>query len=466
MQGAWKVGLLVVVFGVLLVAGFQFLGKSVFAQPTDEYYAELESVEGISEGTKVLMAGVPIGTVRRVELTDDVRAKLVLAIDRGVRIPEGSRAAIPTALIGFGDGTLLVLPPARLSGRHVSPGSTLAGSKLSLLEGMFPELGESVSALNETLKATQDLIADRELRDRLTSLLSTTEETVAQFGRLATNIQGVVVTNQASIKSAMGDLAAAMESVRQTAELAANLAGDERWQQSAGEILDSLSRTATKAEELLTSVNEFVNDPELRNPLTASIKNVETITESGTRVATNAEEISKNGIAITKNVEELTLKANALADQASDVLEKIKGFFDRVPGSSSFQGVETSMSLHRDNFLDRFRTDFEAEVPISGGRVHLGIFDAFEANRLNVQFGKDLGSNVRLRYGVYASKPGAGVDFTVAPRLRIQGDLYDLNNPMLDLRTRIDFGNGLLGWVGMNSVFDRNAFTVGLGIRR
>lgn len=62
MQGAWKVGLLVVVFGVLLVAGFQFLGKSVFAQPTDEYYAELESVEGISEGTKVLMAGVPIGT--------------------------------------------------------------------------------------------------------------------------------------------------------------------------------------------------------------------------------------------------------------------------------------------------------------------------------------------------------------------------------------------------------------------
>ena len=42
MANAAKVGLLVVVFFALLIGGYAFLGKSLFAPPVETYYAERE----------------------------------------------------------------------------------------------------------------------------------------------------------------------------------------------------------------------------------------------------------------------------------------------------------------------------------------------------------------------------------------------------------------------------------------
>ncbi|MEJ5171679.1 MAG: hypothetical protein WHU10_11885, partial [Fimbriimonadales bacterium] len=53
MQNATKVGLLVVLFGALLVAAFAVLGRTVFAPRTDRYYAELEDAAGLSEGVDI-----------------------------------------------------------------------------------------------------------------------------------------------------------------------------------------------------------------------------------------------------------------------------------------------------------------------------------------------------------------------------------------------------------------------------
>ena len=123
MQGAWKVGLLVVVFVVLLMGAYSFLGRTIFAPRANTLYAVVPDASGVNVGAQVLMAGVRVGTVDRVGLDSSKEARLTLAIDEKQRIPEGSTVQIPTSLIGFGDNPVLIVPPRNLTGTNCPPGA-------------------------------------------------------------------------------------------------------------------------------------------------------------------------------------------------------------------------------------------------------------------------------------------------------------------------------------------------------
>jgi phospholipid/cholesterol/gamma-HCH transport system substrate-binding protein len=231
-------------------------------------------------------------------------------------------------------------------------------------------------------------------------------------------------------------------------------------------LLDKLTSTSAEAEKLVVSLNDFVNDPKLRQPMADTMANVKTMSDSGTRIAASAEEMAKNGVTISAKAIELTDKANLIADEARETLIKLQGFFQKVPSGNIFNKLETRMDLIREENPGRFRTDFEVVTPIKDFNLHVGIFDAFETNKLTVQMGQRFGRTNEYRYGVYAGKPGFGVDWRLAPNLHLEGNLFDLNNTRLDFRARYDFGKDFVGWLGFNRVFDGNAPMIGIGFRK
>ncbi len=92
--------------GIFMVIGFLcFVYLSVrlgdvrlFGDPTYALSARFNSVSGLKEGDLVEMAGVKIGTVRRIELdTEFYQAVVHLEIQRSVRLQEDSIASIRTA---------------------------------------------------------------------------------------------------------------------------------------------------------------------------------------------------------------------------------------------------------------------------------------------------------------------------------------------------------------------------------
>src|SRR6185436_16789060 len=99
MQGAAKVGMLVVVFLVLLYGGYMVLGHDLLAPPKSTYYAEFPDAGGIASGSSVRMAGVKVGTIEEVKLQSPTLARMTLKIDQSIKIPAGSTALIPTSLI-------------------------------------------------------------------------------------------------------------------------------------------------------------------------------------------------------------------------------------------------------------------------------------------------------------------------------------------------------------------------------
>lgn len=467
MQAAAKVGILVVVFVGLLFGAYAVLGKSLFTKDTEAYFAEFADAGGVTPGTRVLMAGVRVGEVESVALVGPSLARIALNIDKGTVIPEGTVANLPTSLIGFGDNPILLMPPAQVEGR-ILPGGMLVGKRTSALEGMLPDSKETIKELNATLAATRKLMEDTELKGSILALLETSNNTLEKFGGIASQTQGLMAENRGTIQRAMNDAALAMADVRKGTAMVAKLASDETMQAQLKSVIANLESTSKKTDTLVGELNAFISDPGLREPMRDSLANVKTMTESGTRIAVSAEEMAKNGVIVSERAIEIADKASGLADDASKLLKQLQDLVGRVPGTGGVKPLEVRMDLIRESSPNKWRTDVNVTLgkPFGDSSVHFGVFDAFEGNKLNLQFGKGFAEGSQYRYGIYASKPGVGVDYRVAPRFSLTGDFFDINKPRLDLRGRYDFGNGLVGWLGVDRLFNDNAASVGIGIRK
>jgi phospholipid/cholesterol/gamma-HCH transport system substrate-binding protein len=466
MQNAWKVGVLVVVFGTLFLGAYAILNRSIFAKKTVTYYAEFADAGGVNSGARVLLAGVNVGTVRSVRLAGPRQARLTLAIAEGVEIPAGSTVVLPSSLIGIGDRALNIVAPAT-GGAPLPAGATLPGRIQSALAGFAPEGEQTIAELNATLRATRALLEDSTLKGRLASLLESGQVTVAEFGKLAKRIDALVVANRASLSQAVAQASKVMDNLEAASREAVALVKDSSFKQRIEALLADMQSAVGEGSRLIKDMNALVNDPNLRQPLETILSNTEAMSASGARIAEQAETLVQNGITFSERAIELTEKVNNLVEDARDLVDKFKGTLGKIPSAAAGIGpIDAEFTVFRDIDPANNRAEVSVKVPFKGTNYYLGLFDAFDRNQLSLQVGKTVSPSLEARYGVYASQPGVGVDFGIGPRLRLRGDLFGLNKPRFDARAGFDLGGGLTGYVGLTRVFDRNTPTVGLGIKR
>ena len=174
---------------------------------------------------------------------------------------------------------------------------------------------------------------------------------------------------------------------------------------------------------------------------------------------------------ITKKVSDLLTKVNELVAKFSDMAEDVKGAVKKV--SSTLAGnkitgpkFETHLDLIQESKPSFTRSDFTLVFPeTSGDSVQVGLYNAFEGNKLIAQVGKQIDPKLQLRYGIFASKPSFGVDYSFSPKASLRADVFSLNNPIFDARFRYSFGKDTSFWFGMDRIFRDNAPSVGFGIK-
>ncbi len=466
MQGAFRVGVLVTVGAALFLGVYWILGKSVFSSKTVTYYAQFADAGGITSGATVMMAGVQIGQVTKVELKGPDKALVTMAVDEGVQIPVGSTVELPTALIGIGDRQLNILPPAKGWTGSLAPRSILLGVKQSPFQSLLPDMNSTLAELNKTISAARRLIEDTPIKKNVESLLAATNKTVKQFGDLAARLDTTVAQNQANLRQLLTNGNKIMADIGlATGKLTAYVKSGKLEGQIDG-LMAELDKTVKAGQKLVGDLNAIVADPELKESLSSVLANANKISESGTRLAANAEAMSKNGVEITDNAVQVSKKVNALADDAKDLFDRLKKAVEKLPKEIKFPTIEAEADVMRETHPDRWRTDLNMKVPAFGNEFYFGFYDAFESNKINLQLGKELGSSALLRYGVYAGKPGLGVDYRLAPRFSLRGDLFGANDTRFDVRARYDFGNGIFGWIGVDRIFRKNAPTIGVGFSK
>src|SRR5687768_9977444 len=184
MQSAWKVGLFVVVFAALFIAGFTIVGKSLFRTPKDTYFAIMEDTGGVDPGSRVKMAGVTIGHVRDVDLLGPKEVRLVLDIDKGVFIPKDIALGGSASLLSLSESKLELVSAKGVDAGRLPVGSTVYLKGGSLLSSVLPEGEEVLTELKATLKATRELLSDPALKAGLTDVMDGTKNTLASLDKV------------------------------------------------------------------------------------------------------------------------------------------------------------------------------------------------------------------------------------------------------------------------------------------
>lgn len=477
MSSAWKVGAFVLVFVGLFLGAFAVLQKSFFTKEKEDFVAVFDDAGGLTTGSVVLYAGVKVGEVSKVELTDQNTAKVILALDKGTKVPKGTTAVLPGSFISIGDRQVLLKPPMQVAG-YLSAGDSqeapIPGVLQGPLDSVFPDSAKTVEELNKTMVAFQDLLKDKDLHDGLvnamkagTDTLKASQVTAEKFGNLAGSLDASLNRNAGKIDSMMSSLAASMQDLQAVSLKIREIATDGKLEAQANDLLATITDAAKEGKGLVQDLRSYTSDPEMKDSLKGTLLNFESMSQSGVRIATDAEVMSKNGIEISQKTNELLTKANKLADQVSTALEDLKGAVSKVAGDGK-QGLIPPITVETDLMHQsepaHIRSDVNLTMPIGKESLTFGLYDAFESNKINLMLGKSLSDKLDFRYGVYASKPGLGVSYAVAPKLWFRTDLFGLNDTQLDFRLRYDFAKGIHGWAGIERLFDQNSPAIGIGI--
>jgi len=97
-----KIGASVLVALLALVLGINYLkGVNIF-KAANYYYASYTNVAGLAQSAPVTLNGYKVGLVRDVayEYDNPGHVRVELSLDRQLRLPEGTAAAIVTDMLG------------------------------------------------------------------------------------------------------------------------------------------------------------------------------------------------------------------------------------------------------------------------------------------------------------------------------------------------------------------------------
>jgi phospholipid/cholesterol/gamma-HCH transport system substrate-binding protein len=472
MVSAARVGALVVLFVAMGIGALAILNQSLFSRRATEYRIVFADAGGLTPGSRVMMSGVLVGRVERVALTRPDEAVAVVSLNDPHVILRGSTAVLPSSLISIGDREVQIIPGR---GPALPANSTIPGEMKSAIESFIPDADKTMGELTQTLSSLNRLLNDKDLKGSFVGLadsgkktLDAGADTAVKVGQLVDRFDGIAAQTAPSVQRIIASSEKAMASITaMTAELQQTLAKGE-FQSESLALLKKLNLAAEEGRTLVAELNKVVTDPQIQGSLKTTTANVSEITTSGVKVAKDFEVISAEGIEASKKVNELLVKANAMADDVKKLLEQFRGTVERLGGGSKdvLSRIEAEAELITSPEDGRIRTDLTMTVPVGKEKFLLGVYDAFEANKITLQYKRSMDESLDLRYGVYASKPGLGVDYRVAPNLFARGDLYGLNDPRFDLRMRYDFNRSLYGWVGFDRLFDKTTPTIGFGVRR
>ena len=244
--------------------------------------------------------------------------------------------------------------------------------------------------------------------------------------------------------------------------------------------LENIKDASARGDKMIAEMQKLVSDPDLQAALKGSAANMKVMTDSGTKIAATGETISKNvelmtkdGPDITRKMSELMTKANDIAAKMNDILDDVKGAVKKVSNTLNGSSIntpkiyQTNFDIIQESKPSFTRTDLTVVFPEkSGDNFQVGLYNAFEGNNLIAQIGKKIDDRFQLRYGVFASKPGFGVDYSFGPKASLRADVFSLNNPNFDVRLKYGFGKDVFGWFGMERIFKDNAPAFGFGIKR
>lgn len=277
-----KIGLFAVTMILAAWAGIRFLsGLDIFSRNAD-YVAAYDQVSGVQKASAVMMKGVKIGTVARIEFDPAVSDKVLLhlVVKRSYRIPSDSEARIFSD--GFLGGKAIEIVYGSAS-TYLASGDTIrasrdrdlmdmAGSELDFFKQKFSkladDLGRTLANLNTILEGNAG-----HFEATMGNLERLSGDAAGLLHAQRENL-GVVVEELAAFSTMLGDNAGRVDSLigglnRFTTDLAEGEVAS-RLAETAG----SLQRILARLEQGEGTAGRLLSDAAMYDELTAASRHL------------------------------------------------------------------------------------------------------------------------------------------------------------------------------------------------
>lgn len=273
------VGVLVIVAMLILFFGINFLKGINLFKAANYYYATYNNVEGLAVSAPVTLNGYKIGIVREIEyLYDRPGTVLVeISVDKDLRLPKGSEAAITTDILGTSTVSLKLGNTA--DGFYeigdTITGSVAAGLMSAVSDNLVPAVGAIVPKIDTLLTSLNTLVANPSLAksidrfDEITMQLNASLVSLRGVMAKLNPVVGDIKDITTNVDSITGDLAVASAALREA---------------PIDSILTDLQATVANLNALTeqlndpnSSVGKLTHDPELYDNINATVASLDSL---------------------------------------------------------------------------------------------------------------------------------------------------------------------------------------------
>ena len=180
-----KIALTVLLGLVLLYWGINYLKGINLLTPSNYFYTELESTDGLLTAAPVTVNGFQVGQVREINYDyDKNKITVMIAMDKNMKVPEGSSLSMVSSLMGsksmvlnMGDG------PAMKSGSMI-PISKVPGLMDNVSENIMPAINDVLPKVDSIMSNVNGLTGDPALAAALVRLDGITRQLQASAQQL------------------------------------------------------------------------------------------------------------------------------------------------------------------------------------------------------------------------------------------------------------------------------------------
>jgi phospholipid/cholesterol/gamma-HCH transport system substrate-binding protein len=284
-----QVGLFTIVGFLALFAVFYVLSDFGTRSRGYKIGVHFTAASGLRDAAFVYLSGVPIGAVDDIKLLPDYTTEVVMAIQPGYEIPEGSRFLIQAPITG--EPTVLIEPPKNVSEnmqtlphevlpidqqpKGVNPTSFAdlleqGQGEIRRVDNLLAQLQESEPALLGELKST---LANAN------ALTSNANRALTKASTDAERLTASLQTNLTAASNNVVDLTGSLDTFvkRDSGQVDSLLAQLDRTSRSFGETVDSLRDVATNPEvkkNLIDTTREFALTAKAFADLTGDLRKV------------------------------------------------------------------------------------------------------------------------------------------------------------------------------------------------
>lgn len=470
----------------MFIGGYVFFKHAEIGSASYLVTINFRNAQGVRSGSDVEFSGVLIGHVEDVQLSGDGQALVRARIDRGVRIPTDAGVSIVSSLLGS-TATVEFVPsriaPASRRATYYSAGSTIpgtAGASFAELQdhatvlmqqagGLIDELKVTTGKTNKlldqltvTAKSANSFLGDPALRGGMTGTFENINEASFQAKKLATDMGVMLHADNAILQTSLRNVSSTTQDMSGITHH--NRAKIDAMITNMDAASSQINQLVTHANRLLSQTSETLDQGKALQNLTETLANLKTATEK-----LNAIEEDVRAITGDKTVQaDLRTTVKNVAAASGHTNELITRLNELSGGHTSHQNQFSSQLVFWENFrANQFRTDFDLSAPYgTQNYIRAGVRDLTGDNHLNFQVGQRYNDRASMRAGVYDSKVAIGLDYKLYGTDVLTADLYDPNDLKLDLRQRIQLGQGTALWLGMENIPKSPGFAAGFELSK